>query len=124
MKPHRLAMTHHLVLGYELHKKMDVYVSRAFTIQHMHYAFSLSAARKQPEWPLIGPFLPQTRVPPVTEPAHPSIHDVHPYLLTRESVPQREPTATLASVFHTLPPRDPTRLLYQRHVSPSKSHSL
>lgn len=29
MKPHRLAMTHHLVLGYELHKKMDVYVSYA-----------------------------------------------------------------------------------------------
>lgn len=27
MKPHRLAMTHHLVLGYGLHKKMDVYVS-------------------------------------------------------------------------------------------------
>ena len=26
MKPHRLAMTHHLVLGYGLHKKMDVYV--------------------------------------------------------------------------------------------------
>jgi len=28
MKPHRLAMTHHLVLGYGLHKKMDVYVGR------------------------------------------------------------------------------------------------
>lgn len=27
MKPHRLAMTHHLVLGYGLHKKMDVFVS-------------------------------------------------------------------------------------------------
>lgn len=28
MKPHRLAMTHHLVLGYGLHKNMDVYRSR------------------------------------------------------------------------------------------------
>ena len=28
MKPHRLAMTHHLVLGYGLHKKMDVYRPR------------------------------------------------------------------------------------------------
>jgi histone deacetylase 1/2 len=27
MKPHRLAMTHHLVLGYGLHEKMEVYVS-------------------------------------------------------------------------------------------------
>jgi hypothetical protein len=27
MKPHRLAMTHQLVLGYGLHKHMDVYVS-------------------------------------------------------------------------------------------------
>ena len=27
MKPHRLCMTHHLVLGYGLHKHMDVYVS-------------------------------------------------------------------------------------------------
>jgi hypothetical protein len=29
MKPHRLAMTHHLVLGYGLHEKMEVYVSPA-----------------------------------------------------------------------------------------------
>ncbi|PNW72318.1 hypothetical protein CHLRE_16g673150v5 [Chlamydomonas reinhardtii] len=28
MKPHRLAMTHHLVLGYGLHKKMDVFRPR------------------------------------------------------------------------------------------------
>mmetsp|Transcript_12127 Transcript_12127/g.26074 ORF Transcript_12127/g.26074 Transcript_12127/m.26074 type:complete len:429 (-) Transcript_12127:587-1873(-) len=28
MKPHRLAMTHQLVLGYELHKKLDVYRPR------------------------------------------------------------------------------------------------
>lgn len=27
MKPHRLCMTHHLVLGYGLHKHMEVYVS-------------------------------------------------------------------------------------------------
>lgn len=27
MKPHRLAMTHHLVLGYGLHKKLQVFVS-------------------------------------------------------------------------------------------------
>lgn len=26
MKPHRLCMTHHLVLAYELHKKMEIYV--------------------------------------------------------------------------------------------------
>nr|XP_034911521.1 histone deacetylase 9-like [Populus alba] len=25
MKPHRLCMTHHLVLSYELHKKMEIY---------------------------------------------------------------------------------------------------
>lgn len=28
MKPHRLAMTHHLVLGYELHRNMEVYRPR------------------------------------------------------------------------------------------------
>jgi len=27
MKPHRLAMTHHLVLGYGLHNNLDVFVS-------------------------------------------------------------------------------------------------
>jgi acetoin utilization deacetylase AcuC-like enzyme len=27
MKPHRLAMTHHLVLSYDLHKHLEVYVS-------------------------------------------------------------------------------------------------
>lgn len=26
MKPHRLVMTHHMVMAYELHKKMEVYV--------------------------------------------------------------------------------------------------
>lgn len=26
MKPHRLAMTHHLVLAYDLHKRMEIYV--------------------------------------------------------------------------------------------------
>ena len=29
MKPHRLAMTHHLVLSYDLHKHLEVYVSTA-----------------------------------------------------------------------------------------------
>lgn len=27
MKPHRISMTHHLVLAYGLHKKMEVFVS-------------------------------------------------------------------------------------------------
>jgi hypothetical protein len=27
MKPHRLCMTHHLVLSYGLHQKMEIYVS-------------------------------------------------------------------------------------------------
>lgn len=27
MKPHRIVMAHHLVLGYGLHKRMDVFVS-------------------------------------------------------------------------------------------------
>ena len=31
MKPHRLAMTHHLVLSYDLHKHLEVYVSRIIT---------------------------------------------------------------------------------------------
>jgi hypothetical protein len=31
MKPTRMAMTHHLVLGYGLHKKMEVYVSAQTT---------------------------------------------------------------------------------------------
>ena len=26
MKPHRLCMTHHLVLAYDLHKRLEVYV--------------------------------------------------------------------------------------------------
>ena len=26
MKPHRLVMTHHLVLAYDLHKRMEIYV--------------------------------------------------------------------------------------------------
>ncbi|XP_021906992.1 histone deacetylase 9-like [Carica papaya] len=29
MKPHRLCMTHHLVLSYELHKKMEIYILRS-----------------------------------------------------------------------------------------------
>ena len=39
MKPHRLAMTHHLVLSYDLHKHMEVYV-RAFP--SISRTFSLS----------------------------------------------------------------------------------
>jgi acetoin utilization deacetylase AcuC-like enzyme len=31
MKPHRLTMTHQLVLGYDLHKHMDVFVSSSRT---------------------------------------------------------------------------------------------
>ena len=30
MKPHRLALTHHLVLSYDLHKHLEVYVSTTF----------------------------------------------------------------------------------------------
>lgn len=26
MKPHRLVMTHHMVMAYELHKQMEIYV--------------------------------------------------------------------------------------------------
>jgi histone deacetylase 1/2 len=26
MKPHRLVMTHHLVMSYDLHKRMEIYV--------------------------------------------------------------------------------------------------
>jgi len=26
MKPHRLVMTHHLVMAYDLHKRMEIYV--------------------------------------------------------------------------------------------------
>lgn len=30
MKPHRISMAHHLILGYGLHKHMEVYVSPTF----------------------------------------------------------------------------------------------
>jgi hypothetical protein len=43
MKPHRLCMTHHLVLGYGLHKHMEVYVSH-FSMPScpcLHHAFTL-----------------------------------------------------------------------------------
>lgn len=33
MKPHRLTMTNHLVLGYELHKHMDMFVSACAGVQ-------------------------------------------------------------------------------------------
>lgn len=40
MKPHRLCMTHHLVLSYELHKKMEIYVSMvSFSELHFVSAF-------------------------------------------------------------------------------------
>jgi hypothetical protein len=29
MKPHRLCMTHHLVMAYDLHKRMEIYVRTA-----------------------------------------------------------------------------------------------
>jgi len=35
MKPPRIAMTHQLVLGYDLHKHMDVYVST----RHVFFLF-------------------------------------------------------------------------------------
>ena len=38
MKPHRLCMTHHLVLGYELHKHMEVYVSTFPLLQTLRCA--------------------------------------------------------------------------------------
>jgi len=38
MKPHRLCMTHHLVLSYGLHKKMEIYVSIEY---HLFIFFGL-----------------------------------------------------------------------------------
>ena len=32
MKPHRLSMTHSLVLGYGLHEKMEIYVSSGVSV--------------------------------------------------------------------------------------------
>ena len=46
MKPHRLCMTHHLVLGYGLHKHMEVYVSNSpgpARALHMGVLFQLVA---------------------------------------------------------------------------------
>ncbi|KAF6151768.1 hypothetical protein GIB67_010342 [Kingdonia uniflora] len=40
MKPHRLCMTHHLVLSYELHKKMEIYV-----LQRPHKAYPVELAQ-------------------------------------------------------------------------------
>lgn len=34
MKPHRLCMTHHLILAYGLHTKMEVYVSSSLFPLH------------------------------------------------------------------------------------------
>lgn len=36
MKPHRLCMTHHLVLSYDLHKQMEVYVSNTCCLFHFY----------------------------------------------------------------------------------------
>nr|GEZ16146.1 histone deacetylase 9-like [Tanacetum cinerariifolium] len=34
MKPHRLCMTHHLVLSYDLHKKMEIYkLHKAYPVE-------------------------------------------------------------------------------------------
>lgn len=38
MKPHRLCMTHHLVLSYELHNKMEIYVK---TLVSFYVKFSI-----------------------------------------------------------------------------------
>lgn len=35
MKPHRLTLTNHLVVGYGLHKKMDMYNPRAATAEEL-----------------------------------------------------------------------------------------
>jgi histone deacetylase HOS2 len=35
MKPHRLTLTNHLVVGYGLHKKMDMYNPRAATKEEL-----------------------------------------------------------------------------------------
>ena len=32
MKPHRICMTHHLVLAYDLHKHMDVFVRTLLSV--------------------------------------------------------------------------------------------
>lgn len=35
MKPHRLTLTNHLVIGYGLHQKMDMYAPRAATQEEL-----------------------------------------------------------------------------------------
>jgi len=41
MKPHRITMTHHLVLAYELHDKFDMYVrSDNYKAIHCYSAWS------------------------------------------------------------------------------------
>ena len=38
MKPHRLAMTHHLVLSYDLHRRMEVYrPRRSYPVEMTQY---------------------------------------------------------------------------------------
>lgn len=49
MKPHRLCMTHHLVLSYELHKKMEVYVSCWVSVVDLCLFFSSSPSKCVPD---------------------------------------------------------------------------
>ena len=44
MKPHRICMTHHLVLGYGLHKHMEVFVSHKFRTVLGKKSFALICA--------------------------------------------------------------------------------
>lgn len=45
MKPHRLCMTHHLVLSYDLHKKMEIYVSYICQLFHFYLYVWVSVAK-------------------------------------------------------------------------------
>ena len=37
MKPHRIRMTHDLLLNYGLYKKMQIYVQQKHTYTHTHF---------------------------------------------------------------------------------------
>lgn len=37
MKPHRIRMTHNLLLNYGLYRKMEIYVNIQNIISHLHY---------------------------------------------------------------------------------------
>ena len=52
MKPHRIRMTHSLVMNYGLYKKMEIYVSSAFfsaDIQELLLMRISNSARNQPQ---------------------------------------------------------------------------